>query len=152
MPLTGYIVSLLATVSLVSCAGKKSVPATSSIHFERTACFGACPIYTLVINGEGLAQFEGKRFTEKIGSFEKQLSKEDTKALFDLLNSTEWNSFADEYPTDITDLPGILFKYNHKKVSKQIVVYGEHPEQLDVLSEYLSKIAESDGWTNLNIE
>jgi hypothetical protein len=152
MRLKGYILPLLVAIAFVSCAGKKSVPSTASIHFQRTACFGACPIYTLTINGEGLAEFHGERFTDKIGRYQKQLSREDTKALFELLNSADWTTFEDEYPTKVTDLPGILFKYNYKKVSKQIVIYGEHPEQLDVFSEYLSKIAESDGWTNLNID
>ncbi len=142
-----FIILGLIGMAFTSCQTAKKVPKTASIEYQRTACFGTCPIYTMTIDGSGLATFEGKRFTEKIGSFTKQLTKDETKTLFNRLRQEDWNNFQTNYKTRITDLPSTVFRFNYKKISKEVVVTGEHPEVLDVLSKTLSKIAESDGWS-----
>ena len=143
--LAGFLVIGLA---LTSCKSAYRVPNTAKIHYERTACFGTCPIYILTVDHTGLARFEGKQFTEKIGVFTKQLSAQETKQLFKQLSEEDWNSYKEQYKANVTDLPSTIFKFDHKKISKEVVVTGEHPTSLDVLSNTLSEIAESDGWTS----
>jgi hypothetical protein len=104
----------------------------------------------MTINGNGLATFEGERFTDKIGSFSKQLTEQETKDLFRQLATYDWNSFQDSYPTQVTDLPSVIFHFNFKDVKKKVSVRGEHPPTLDVINNMLSNIAESDGWTSSN--
>ncbi len=143
---------LLGLVLLTGSACKKrnQVPESASIVLSKTACFGTCPIYQMTINGNGLATFEGERFTDKIGSFSKQLTEQETKDLFRQLATYDWNSFQDSYPAQVTDLPSVIFHFNFKDVKKKVSVRGEHPPTLDVIDNMLSNIAESDGWTSSN--
>lgn len=145
----GIILIGLLALTLGSC---KRVPPSAYIEFQRTPCFGGCPIYTLKIDGSGMATFEGKRFTEKIGSYSKQLTKEETQKLFNALKEKEWENYKDEYPTRSTDLPSTIFRFHYKKTSKVVVVSGEHPDELDVLSDMLVSIVDSDGWTSSTAE
>lgn len=147
-----YLLLGLVLLAVTSCKNRNQVPETASIEFSRTACFGTCPIYKMTILGSGLATFEGERFTEKLGSFSIQLSEKDTKALFQQLDTFDWAGFKDIYPTEVSDLPGVVFQFNYKQTSKKVVVRGEHPNTLDVLQSVLSTIAESDGWTSTTTE
>jgi hypothetical protein len=38
-----------------------------SIAFETSPCFGACPVYTVIVQPDGRGTFEGKRFTKVTG-------------------------------------------------------------------------------------
>lgn len=142
----------LVLLTGTSCKNRNQVPESSYIVFQQTACFGTCPIYKMTINGSGKIDFEGERFTKKIGSYTKQLSAQETKDLFSKVYDFSWDSFKEDYPTQVSDLPSVVFELNYKEVSKKVVVRGEHPAELDVLQNILSDIAESDGWTNLNIQ
>ncbi|MBO6515689.1 MAG: hypothetical protein JJ975_03970 [Bacteroidia bacterium] len=143
-----FILMGLVGITLFSCRTAQNAPRDASIVYQRTACFGTCPIYSLTITGQGEATFEGKRFTEKIGAFTKQLSKDETKSLFRTLNAQDWASLDSIYPSQISDLPSTVFAFRYKKTNKEVVVTGEHPASLDVVSKLLSEIAESDGWTS----
>jgi len=141
---------LLGLVLLTGSACKKrnQVPESAQIVFKKTACFGTCPIYQMTISGNGLATFEGERFTEKIGSYTKQFTKAQTQEIFKDLEGYDWESFEDHYPSQVSDLPSVIFEFRFKKTNKRITVRGEHPATLDVLDNMLSQIAESDGWVS----
>ena len=140
----------LVLLAAPACKNRKQVPETASMVFSRTVCYGTCPVYTMTITGNGLATFEGERFTDKIGTFTKQFSEVETKTLFEDLATYSWTAFKDEYPASVSDLPSTVFQFTYKGTNKKVIVSGEHPSSLDVLEDKLSKIAESDGWTASN--
>ena len=146
------MLGLVLLTGFSSCKNRNQVPETASIAFAQTACFGTCPIYTMTISGSGLATFEGERFTDKIGSFTKQMTAKETKNLFNQVYDFSWNDFKENYPTQVSDLPSTVFELNYKEISKRVRVTGEHPAELDVLQTILSNIAESDGWTDMNTQ
>ena len=45
------------------------------ISLEKTACFGKCPVFKIIIynNGEGL--YNGKKFVKKVGEYDLKVSK-----------------------------------------------------------------------------
>lgn len=140
----------LVLLTASACKTRNQDPNTASIFFSRTACYGTCPIYTMTITGDGVATFEGERFTDKIGIFTKQLTEIETKTLFEDLSAYSWSEFKDEYPASVSDLPSILYHFSNSNIDKKVIVSGEHPPALDVLENRLSTIAESDGWTASN--
>ena len=139
-------------ISIGACKSAKKLPKTVSIYFQQTACFGACPIHKMTIGTNGSIAYEGERFTKKLGSYSKQLDEKETKELFDLFEKQDWNGFKSEYPTNYSDLPSTVIRFKFKDTDKKVIITGEHPDNLDVLVQRLSQIAESDGWTNLNLE
>jgi hypothetical protein len=60
---------LAAALALPACAAvaPTATPA-ETITFETGPCFGACPVYRLVVNSDGSGTFEGRRFTAVTGT------------------------------------------------------------------------------------
>ncbi|MBI1307911.1 MAG: hypothetical protein GC181_15010 [Bacteroidetes bacterium] len=135
------------TILFGGCANSGKIPKSASIKFERTACYGSCPIYTFTLNGNGKAIFEGTRFTDKIGKYEKQFNAEETRSLFTLLNSIQWDTLKVDYPAYVSDLPSTIFEYHFKNTNKKVVVTGDHPEILNTFKTRLHNLASTDGWT-----
>jgi len=150
--MTKSIVLFFALAFLVvsSCKSSKDVQTPESISLQRTGCFGTCPIYTfsLLSNGEG--RFEGKRFTEKLGHWEKQFDLSEVESIMEMFRVSELDSFQDDYPTQITDLPANILRVQFKEKSKEIYIGGEHPAELESLVDVLIELAESPDWENMN--
>src|ERR1043165_285581 len=73
MPLSSGTRALaVATIAALSnCTAKTSSLSTAS--FERTPCFGTCPVYRVSVTGSGTIRFEGIRNVDSIGVFNGQI-------------------------------------------------------------------------------
>ena len=66
---------------MVSCNSTKSVQNEPLLYLQKTACFGACPIYKATIYSDGKIMYNGEKFTPYIGETETQLSKKELNNL-----------------------------------------------------------------------
>ena len=57
-----------------------------SISLERTACYGMCPIYKVIINRNGIVSYYGEGFVKKKGLHQWQISKEAVCELDKIIN------------------------------------------------------------------
>jgi len=62
----------IAACVLTGCApmagpGTPPPAAPLSITYKTGACFGACPVYSVTVDGSGSGTFEGERFTSSAG-------------------------------------------------------------------------------------
>ncbi len=146
IPYLGVAFALL----LAGCSVFKPVSKNSTITYNRTGCYGTCPIYELTIDGKGNAVFVGERFTDKLGTWEKSLNKNTYQNLFKSFEEVRWGDLDAEYPAYVSDVPSTVFQYKNKKLEKQVIVTGEHPVELDELSALLNAIVASEGWTNIS--
>ena len=147
-----HIVLGLVLLASSSCANRKTSDPDIVLSFKQSACFGTCPIYVMTIDENGHVRYEGERFVDKVGVYTKDLSQDEQKELFKYLKDFEWELFKDEYRTQVTDLPSIIVHYRTKKVDKKITITGEHPKELDVLTQKIQAIANhKDGWINQNL-
>ena len=146
-----FILTLLVG-SYSACKTAKEQTVPSTIELKRLGCYGTCPIYTFTLNSEGEAKFEGERFTEKLGSWEKQFDETELRPLWDLVSEKDWSLYDDEYPSNVSDLPATVLSIKMKRKVKMIYIQGEHPKALDDISNVLIMLAESPGWENLNIQ
>jgi Domain of unknown function (DUF6438) len=147
-----FYFSLVIVVFSAGCSTHKGISAKSTIKYNRTACYGTCPIYELTIDGKGKAIFVGERFTDKLGTWEKDLDKETCSELFNLLSSVAWDTLSDEYPAYISDVPSTIYHYANKTHDKEVIVSGTHPAILDKVATQLNNIVDSEGWTNMNLK
>jgi hypothetical protein len=54
---------VIAEASLAACATSPAAGAgTESISYETGPCFGACPVYTVIVHAHGSGRFEGRGF------------------------------------------------------------------------------------------
>jgi len=82
------------------------------ITLERTACFGACPMYNLTIAADGVVTFNGRQYTKTKGIARGQISTNDFRQLVAEFEKIDYLSLPDNYspgtpvcPQMITDMP-----------------------------------------------
>jgi hypothetical protein len=149
-----FIYTAIALFFAPCNASKKAASAKTDdytktqIVYERTACFGTCPIYTLTIDGATqMATFKGDQHTEKIGTYTKKISKEELKTWVDAFEKAKFNSLNDEYLGMITDFPIKYITYTHNGKTKKIKERSNAPKELTDLEKLLDAYADSGGWT-----
>lgn len=80
--------ALLAVLALAAaCTGNPDVArptptADDSIELARGPCFGACPVYTVTIYGDGRVVFRGERFVTQSGEHTRTIDAAAAAALF----------------------------------------------------------------------
>src|ERR1700722_3454969 len=68
-----------------------------TISLERTRCFGMCPAYSLMIQGDGSVIYEGRQFVKITGQKKNQISTDDVVKLLRKFYEIDFFSFKDEY-------------------------------------------------------
>ena len=95
------------------------------IVFSSTGCYGNCPILDIIIDKNGKIIFKGEEYVNQIGYFKKQLSKEETKYIFDKFNRLDLNKLKDKYIANHTDDEAYVVSLIKKgKIIKTITDYG----------------------------
>lgn len=145
-----YFSTLILTLLLFqSCKTTKEFSELTSkdikIKMTTGACFGSCPVFTLSVYDGGYAHFKGDRFTKMDGKWLKKMKKDDYTKLADIFAASSFDSFQDEYESELADLPMVRITYNSKTVAGK----DGRPESLLTLQRMLEKIINNDGWTQL---
>jgi hypothetical protein len=87
---------VLAVVALAACATSR--PATfSTITFERTPCFGTCPVYRVNVAGDGAIRFEGTRNVDSVGTFSGRLAPASVDALARAFDEAQYFALDSRY-------------------------------------------------------
>ncbi len=140
----------LALIIFFSCSRKSQNETKTAyylndkISFEKTVCFGTCPVYNMTIYGNGKISYTGSRFVKKSGTHELRAKSEDLKQLFDHLYNMEFDKLKDRYDTNVTDIPSTIINYKKKTVVLRWYAYA--PESLRELDRILINIAEKTGY------
>ena len=69
----------------------------TSVSFERTPCFGTCPVYTVSVSGSGSVRFEGVRNVDSVGTFVGQLSPAAVASLRRAFADAQYLTLDDKY-------------------------------------------------------
>jgi hypothetical protein len=122
----------------------------SMITMEKTACYGTCPVYSIIIYGNGKTVYEGKEHVKKTGKYEKQLSPQEISKLFNAFECANFFDFRSEYTEEVTDLPTTYLTFEHRGFKKKITDYYGAPEELKKLEKLVEAIVESEsGWKEI---
>ena len=156
-----------AAFSLVAACARPSPPASStdaaqapadSVHvmLERGPCFGACPVYTVTLEGSGAVLFEGRRFVADSGISTATVPRPRVDSLIAELVAGGYFDFADRYRAGepgckqyATDLPSVITEVRVGSRRKRI----EHdhgcmgaPPALTALEERIDTVAGVARW------
>lgn len=88
-----------------STQAPQAVNVSSFITMSRSACFGSCPVYTLTIQPNGKAVFEGIQHTEVKGKVESNLNEKKINMLIAEIEKADFFSFKDSYEPDSGNCP-----------------------------------------------
>ncbi|MBF9220127.1 DUF6438 domain-containing protein [Hymenobacter ruricola] len=78
------------------------------ITFERTACFGTCPSYTLQVFADGRVAYEGRRFVPQVGKKELRMSAAAVADLLQRAREAHFEQFQPRYTQNTSDLPSVI--------------------------------------------
>jgi len=116
--------------------------------FEKGGCFGTCPIYTLTIQNNGMAEDKGKRFTDRLGVHTKQLDKVALHRLSEALRKGNLWDLPDKFESRIPDLPSSTLTYMEGEKSKTIFWREKSNDALMDIGKMIETIGNNkDGWT-----
>lgn len=116
---------------------------------ERGACFGTCPIYVLEIYKSGYAVYTGKRFTEKTGIFEAQVTADEMKQLLQKAEDIKFAEMNDVYDGKVTDLPSTTTSIVINGKLKTVYRRYNFPREILKFEELFDALIEAHEWTKI---
>ena len=122
----------------------KAIPV---IVYSKGPCFGQCPIYTLTIYNTGLAKFNGVRFTEKNGKYEKQMDSKYYNELIKIFKENRFWRFNDDYGMELVDAATITISYSENGKTKTVKGKSKFPDKLkEIMTKLDTFEAGTEGW------
>lgn len=87
------------------------------VYYERTHCFGTCPVFTFRIESEGSAYYEGRNFVDLIGTYKAQVSEAQQNRILRSAESLNYQDLEGEYDEPmVMDLPAAITEIKGKQV------------------------------------
>jgi hypothetical protein len=125
----------------------QSIPDDFVIALERTACFGACPVYSVSIDAKGSVTYDGTRFVRVVGRQTERIAVSRVAALVETVDRIRFFELEDKYRQLITDLPTTFVTVTRDGRTKRIEDYFGAPESLKELERAIDETARIAGWT-----
>ena len=89
------------------------------IKMAKNPCFGKCPIYSMTIYTNGQIEFEGQRFTNKLGTYGKSITPLLVQGLVKELNDMDFLNMENNYPSNLPDLPKTNITYHRMPIQQK---------------------------------
>lgn len=99
---------------------------------ERTACFGVCPVYKVIVDDRDILEFRGRKFvTEEGGAVGERLPAGSYKSLLAIAAAYQFDAFDAAYPNEnatncpqrATDQPSVIVGINAGNRARTVSVY-----------------------------
>lgn len=79
----------------------------TEMGIERTACFGACPIYTFIVKNDGTFRYTGEEHVDRKGAFTGRIQRWYFNNLAQFLKDAGYAELEDAYTRRVTDHPTV---------------------------------------------
>jgi hypothetical protein len=113
---------------------------------ERTACYGTCPVYKMVIYNDGFVELEGIRFIDQIGSFTSKISAAQIRNFEIRAHRTGFMDMKESYDAPITDVPSATTTLVLNGVSKSVYRRADFPPAILQLEVLFDELLKSQKW------
>jgi (2Fe-2S) ferredoxin len=146
---------LLTLVVAVTSCGSVRTPIPDDLNeviitLERTACFGACPVYRLTIYGNGRVVYEGIQFVRTKGIIETTIGEDSVRQLVSEFQEADYFALKDSYEQRMaTDMPSAITSLTVNGRKKTVSHYhgdSSAPKKLTELENRIDDIVSSDQW------
>ena len=148
-------------------AGAGDVPATDSLAteseeytppvspprylvaaYEKTACFGKCPVFQVRFYNDGLVTWNGRMNVERMGLCEARVDEAVLRRIKDKAKALHYFDLAPKYPerSEVADLPSTITYVRIGDMEKQVVNTYEAPENLIAFEQFLAELIEQLEW------
>ena len=119
------------------------------VKFKKTPCYGKCPMYDVQLFNNGRVLYNGKKFVERVGTYEAKMSDADVKMVKQKFFDVEFLDMANEYPIDgqkIMDLPSTIIDFRVGDMIKQVRDKHGAPEKLKEFEKWLADYFDGLNW------
>jgi hypothetical protein len=161
----GRAILFLSLILLVACAtpaqkntnkNKNQPPSTTQntgqsagqiteITLERTACFGACPMYKVTLRSDGTATYKGEQYVERKGTYNGTFHG--FHRLVQLIEKQGYFNLKDEYTIEATDMPSAITSVVRAGKRKTITHYGDSgPVELWAIEQAIDGVVANARW------
>jgi hypothetical protein len=117
---------------------------------RRSACFGACPVYSVEISGDGSVVYTGTTHVLATGEQHSQISQDAVAEILEAFRQADYFSLENEYLYAVTDCPthvtSISFDGHSKSVTDYVGEYAEMPHAVEELEMTIDRLAGTDQW------
>jgi len=116
------------------------------VEISKGSCYGRCPVFTLTIYQDGIASYQGERFTDRIGLYVKRLDKDVFANLEKEFREANLWQYQNVYKSRIVDLQSVTLTYYEEGDIKSITGKEGRPQAVLKLEQTLDRIAASPDW------
>jgi Domain of unknown function (DUF6438) len=137
-------------------AGLAEIDASTTVTMKRAGCFGACPVYSVRIGGDGSVEFSGESYVRFIGEATGQVPAGDVERLVGAMLDADYFSLSSESgcgPGDdltfTTDASGATISLTLGEQTKTIQDYHGNscaPRVLRSIEDLIDEIAGTASW------
>lgn len=153
-----FLTLLIAAFFLACGTNQKVLSKKQSASFflkiEKTACFGSCPIYTMIILGDSKADFTGVRFVEKMGKYTSDIPDSTFRSIVSSSLDADWEDYDSSYLTGYSDLPSTILTFSIASgdTTKVMIESDIGPKELHLLSKHLEDYRVKGSWKSNNLD
>lgn len=117
------------------------------LSYERTPCFGRCPVFKIKVFQGGYVTYNGVNFVEYMGTYHSRVDESTLSKIYALISDADFFSLDDEYNNEnVSDLPSKIFRVNAMGHDKRIIARYNFPESLKTLSAEIEALFEGTPW------
>ena len=136
-------------------AQPSAVPADTVIKLERTSCFGACPVYSVTLDGTGAVTYDGVKYVHIVGRQADRVAISRIAAILEAAQRIGFFELRDHYRTIenpdgsrtiVTDLPTTIVTITSGGRTKRVEDYLGAPDALKELEQQIDDIARTRRW------
>ena len=142
----GGVFALVGVAWLTTLAAAQPIPEDVVIKLERTACFGACPVYNVTIDARGNVTYNGTQFVRIAGRQTDRIPVSRVGALLETIDRIGFFELNDKYRQLITDLPTTFVTVTRGGRTKVIEDYFGAPTSLKDFERQIDEAAQTARW------
>jgi hypothetical protein len=126
------------------------------VRLERSACYGVCPVYSLLVQKDGSVAFDGQQHVKFRGHASDRLSPAQMSELRHAFEAAKFDSLHQSYdsPT-VTDRATIVLSYTAADVTRTVrhdLGDKTAPPALEELENQVDAIVKVERWTGTQDE
>ena len=122
------------------------IPGNPEVYFDRSACFGSCPAYTVIMRGDGTARYTGKSDVDMVGVFEATMDADRMQTLLRAFDEAKFSSLDDIYDDNVTDIATRTVRFRRFDTSKTVTDWFNTPPALRRLESVIDSVAGTLSW------
>jgi len=118
-----------------------------AVRFEKTPCFGRCPVFKIKVYKSGFATYEGLNFAEKMGLYSYRFSDADLEKIYSMANEIDYFELESEYNDPrISDLPATISEISLNDKTHRVNARKGIPQSLKDFHENLGVMLNERDW------